>query len=103
MRVGGGGRTRQDTKRCTLLEREKEVENLRFFFLFLSFRKEMSSVLLRKIATESENEGGDFRDNCENTMQRRMRRKKKPDVYNEKREYAERSAVNESPCCLAAP
>lgn len=60
---GGGSRTRQDTRRCTLLARErKEVnrENLRFFFLFLSFRKEMSSVLLRKIATETENEGREF-------------------------------------------
>lgn len=59
--------------------------------------------MLRKIATESENEGGDFRDNCENTMQRRKGKKKKLDIYNEKREDAERSAVNESPCCLAAP
>lgn len=32
--------------------------------------------MLRKIATESENEGGDFRDNCENTMQRRKGKKK---------------------------
>jgi hypothetical protein len=31
-----------------------------FFFLFLSFRKEMSSILLRKIATEFENEGRGF-------------------------------------------
>jgi len=32
-----------------------------------------------------------------------VREKKEPDVYNEKREDAERSAVNESPSCLAAP
>jgi hypothetical protein len=54
----------EDTRRCTLLEREKErgksLKICGFFFLFLSFRKEMSSVLLRKIATETENEGREF-------------------------------------------
>jgi hypothetical protein len=48
--------------------------------------------------------GGNFRDNCENTMHRRVRElREKADVYNENGEFAERSAVNESPCCLAAP
>ena len=44
--------------------------------------------------------GGDFHDNCENTMHRSDRKK---ELYNEKREDAERSAVHESPRCLAAP
>jgi len=43
--------------------------------------------------------GGNFHDNCENTMHRRVEKKK--DVYNEKREDAERSTVNTR--CLAAP